>query len=193
MSGFLAIGLRKVSERRGVGASEISEPGSFNSKFTASGPCFWKTYSWRRLERRGPVVGLLRPLWVLALNLHVSGHCQKTGGLNAVRELDALLAQPRAKNGARLCQLNMSTRIRRKYFWFVVLIVSVIFNVWYLIHLDWPMAEKHIRASSGLAGLSHGKLAYPSSEASGKSSRLTSGKSSTRGTYPELQVGKWTV
>ena len=83
-------------------------------------------------------------LLVLAVKLHVSGHCQKTGGLNAVRELDDLLAQPGAKNRVRPCQLDMFTHIRRKYFWFVVLIVSVIFNVWYLIHLDWPMAQKHI-------------------------------------------------
>jgi len=50
---------------------------------------------------------------------------EKTGGLNAVRELDALLAQ--------------------KYFWFVVLIVSVIFNVWYLIHLDWQIFTTYFR------------------------------------------------
>ncbi|CAE7597987.1 unnamed protein product [Symbiodinium sp. CCMP2456] len=50
---------------------------------------------------------------------------EKTGGLNMVRELDALLAQ--------------------KYFWFVVLIVSVIFNVWYLIHLDWQIFTTYFR------------------------------------------------
>ncbi|CAE7530505.1 unnamed protein product [Symbiodinium natans] len=48
---------------------------------------------------------------------------EKCGGLNAVRELDS----------------------PQKYFWFFVLIISVVFNIWYLIHLDWQIFTTYFR------------------------------------------------
>ncbi|CAE7333967.1 unnamed protein product [Symbiodinium pilosum] len=47
---------------------------------------------------------------------------EKCGGLSALSELDS----------------------PPKYFWFFVLVVSVIFNVWYLIHLDWQIFTTYI-------------------------------------------------
>lgn len=41
----------------------------------------------------------------------------------------------------------------RKYFWFVVLVVSVIFNVAYLLHLDWPAPKTELPCPTLLKNL----------------------------------------
>ena len=41
----------------------------------------------------------------------------------------------------------------RKYFWFVVLVVSVIFNVAYLLHLDWPPPKTELPCPTLLKNL----------------------------------------
>ena len=77
----------------------------------------------------------------------------KSSILRCLGLLHAVNCRTKLDSHLKFGRCNGFYLIPRKYFWFVVLVVSVIFNVAYLLHLDWPAPKTELPCPTLLKNL----------------------------------------